>query len=538
MADEVKKKTSAPLKAEIGRVGAKRFSGVFYEEFVPELRGIRGIEVYKEMSENDDVIGAILFAIEMLMRQCDFNVEPGGKTAKDKEAAEFVKQCMHDMQFTWTDTISEIISFLTYGWSYHEIVYKYRRGRNKNQGLSSKYNDGLIGWKKLPIRAQETFFEWRYDEESDELLGMVQTPPPYYPTLFIPIEKALHFTTKSRKGNPEGKSILRNVYRDWYFKKRIQEIEGIGIERDLAGFPVITGPEGQDLWEDDEDMKKMLMAAESIVTSIRRDSREGLVLPFGWTLQLLSTGSRRQFDTNQIIERYDKRIATAVLADFVLLGQQSVGSFALADNKTQLFSLAIGTYLDIICEVFNNQAIPRLIDINGDHFKGITEYPKMTHGDIEAPDIEKLSNFVANMVGNGIIAPDEELENHMRRAAGLPEIPEGSHREYGMPGEENGADGQTEGQEGGYDSQEAQSIYKIVSILEKYQKGTISRNIATSMMEKIGCDPKEINTYLADADQNIERMKQEAAAEEKKKMEEKDAKDAERAAKAKKSLGR
>nr|DAQ63764.1 MAG TPA: Portal protein [Caudoviricetes sp.] len=111
---------------EIGRIGQRRYGGTIYEEFLHELRGTRGIEVYREMSENDDVVGAILFAIEMLVRQCDWNVEPGGDTAKDKEAAEFVESCMHDMQDTWTDTISEILSFLTYGWSFHEIVYKRR----------------------------------------------------------------------------------------------------------------------------------------------------------------------------------------------------------------------------------------------------------------------------------------------------------------------------------------------------------------------------------------------------------------------------
>lgn len=100
---------------EIGRIGQRRYGGTIYEEFLHELRGTRGIEVYREMSENDDVVGAILFAIEMLVRQCDWNVEPGGDTAKDKEAAEFVESCMHDMQDTWTDTISEILSFLTYG---------------------------------------------------------------------------------------------------------------------------------------------------------------------------------------------------------------------------------------------------------------------------------------------------------------------------------------------------------------------------------------------------------------------------------------
>ena len=38
--------------------------------------------------------------------------------------------------------------------------------------------------------------------------------------------------------------------------------------------------------------------------------------------------------------------------------------------------MACGAFLDIICETFNSQAIPALIDINGEHFKGITDYPK------------------------------------------------------------------------------------------------------------------------------------------------------------------
>ena len=51
---------------EIGRIGQNRYSGMIFEEFLPELRGRRGIEVYKEMENNDDVVGAILFAMEML----------------------------------------------------------------------------------------------------------------------------------------------------------------------------------------------------------------------------------------------------------------------------------------------------------------------------------------------------------------------------------------------------------------------------------------------------------------------------------------
>ena len=406
---------------EIGRVGQRRYGGTIYEEFLHELRGKRGIAVYHEMSDNDDVVGAILFAIEMLVRQCAWNVEPGGDTAKDKEAAEFVKSCMDDMQDTWIDTISEILSFLTYGWSFHEIVYKRRMGKTKDPRTKSKYNDGLIGWKKLPTRAQETLYQWEYDNE-DNLLGMTQMPPPDYGTFTIPIEKALLFRTKSRKGNPEGRSILRNAYRPWYFKRRIQEIEGIGIERDLAGLPVITAPEGIDIWDETDDHAvKIYSALLDMVRSIRRDERDGAVLPFGYKLELLSSGGNRQFDTNAIINRYDTRIAMTVLADFIFLGHDKTGSWALSSDKTELFAVAIGAFLDIICETFNSQGIPSLIDINGQHFAGITEYPKMTHGDIEDADITKVAAFIKDMTGIGVLVPDDGLEDYVRQVGHLPE---------------------------------------------------------------------------------------------------------------------
>lgn len=414
---------------EVGRIGQKRYGGIFYEEFIPKLRGRKGVEVYYEMSENDDVIGAILYAIEMLIRQASWRVDPAGDSPKDKEAAEFVEGCLHDMQDTWTDTISEILTFLAYGWSYHEIVYKRRMGRTKNPATNSKYDDGLIGWRKLPIRAQETLYQWEYDND-DNLLGMTQMPPPDFGMFTVPIEKAMLFRTKSRKGNPEGKSILRNAYRSWYFKKRIQEYEGIGIERDLAGLPVFTAPEGMDIWaKDDPEMARIRAGMESMVRGIRQDEVAGIVKPFGYEFELLSSSGSKQFDTNAVINRYDTRIAMTVLADFIFLGHQNVGSFALSSDKTELFATAIGAYLNIICETFNQQGIPRLIDINGEHFNGITDYPTLEHGDIEDVDITKMGEFIAQMTGIGVLLPDEGLEDYVREIGHLPDRTEVDTRE-------------------------------------------------------------------------------------------------------------
>ena len=537
---------------ELGRIGQHRYGtngigSIFFEEFLPELRGIRGVHAYTEMADNDATIGAILYAIEMLMRPVDFTIEPASDSAKDKAAAEFVESCMNDMERTWADTLSEILSFMTYGWSYHEIVYKRRSGKNKSPITNSKYEDGLIGWRKLPIRSQDTLEGWEYKDDTDDLIGMTQVPPPTFERVTIPIEKALHFRTRSRKDNPEGRSILRTAYRAYYFKKRLEEIEGYGMERDLAGFPVLYAPPDLPIWDDDLEMKQTLARAEHIVSTIRRDAREGLVLPGGengWKLELVSSGSRRQFDTNAIIDRYDKRIATSVLADFVMLGQQQVGSFALADNKTKIFALAVGTYLDIICEVFNNQAIPRLIDINGDHFKGITDYPKMVHGDIEDKDLAQFASFLKEMIGAGVIVPDEALEEEVRRVGGLPEKVETKAPKEVQPGE-NGPQQPAEGGEAG-----KQSTYEVTSLMEKYQSGKITRESAAQLMRSKGMSEEQVNFYMTEADkgkkmQEERNAAQEAAAgrqgakgAESKETPEDDEKDAQEAEEAKKSLGR
>lgn len=410
---------------ELGRTGLEEYGGYIYEEFLPQLQGTKGVKVYKEMADNDPIIGAIIFAIEMLIRQVDWTVEPTSTNKSDVEAADFLKSNMNDMSATWQDTITEILSMLTFGWSFHEIVYKRRTGPDDNPDKASKFTDGRIGWAKLPIRAQETLYQWIFTPNG-QLQGMQQQPPPTFNIITIPIEKSLLFRTKVRKGNPEGRSILRNAYRPWYFKKNIEVIEGIGIERDLAGLPVAwVPPELLDPASSVAD-KAVLNEIKKIVRNIRRDEQEGIVFPMAYDengnkaydLQLLSTGGRRQFDTDKVVQRYDSRIAMTVLADFILLGHEKVGSFALSSDKTNLFSVALGAWLDSIMEVFNRKAVPQLFAINGFKTDGL---PKLVHGDIESVPLSELGTFITQLAGAGFpLFPNEDLENHLLRVANLP----------------------------------------------------------------------------------------------------------------------
>lgn len=409
---------------QLGTTGLKRHGPYVYEEFLPELRWPRAGKVYQEMADNDPVIGAILYLAEMLIRGTSWSVEPASTSKEDTEAAEFLESCMNDMEMSWPDTISEILSMLTYGFSFHEVLYKVRRGpTERSPRYRSKYSDGKIGWRNLPVRSQDSLNGWVFNKDN-EAVAFEQLAEPNYQKVIIPFSKGLLFRTRVTRDNPEGKSLLRNAYRPWFFKKHFEEIEGIGIERDLAGFPVLQTPEGLDLWnEDDPQMVALRQRAEALVANVRRDSEEGILLPYGWDLKLLTSGSSRQIDIGNTIERYDNRIAITLLSDIILLGSKS-GSFALADTKQSMLAASLQAQLLNIADVFNTKAVPRLFQAN--NFMNYESLPKIVPGQIQTPSLKEVALILRAM---GLeINDDMELQNYLRRVMNMPELTEADHK--------------------------------------------------------------------------------------------------------------
>jgi hypothetical protein len=413
---------------EVGATGLRRFSGFIYEEFLTELIQWHGIAVYKEMGDNDPVAGGILFMIDKLIRRVPWRCQPASEHPNDLEASEYLESCMNDMEMTWIDQISEILSFLQYGYSVQEICYKRRCGNGFDPTMRSKYSDGRIGWRGFPIRSQDTIYRWQFDDHGG-IQGVEQLAPPHYYHVTIPVEKFLLFRTTVFKNNPEGRSILRSAYRPWYMKKNIENIEAIGVERDLAGLPMALVPPEMLSSNASPQQKALLGQIKQIVTNVRRDEQEGLVFPSQYDdkgnklydFQLLSTGGSRQFDTDKIIQRYDHRIAMSMLSDFLLLGQGSgaQGSWAMHSDKTKLFAQSIGAFLDIIAEVFNRYAVPRLFELND--FQ-VTDYPKLMHGDMDAVDLKEIGDYVVKLTQSGMpLFPDPELEKYLRKIANMPE---------------------------------------------------------------------------------------------------------------------
>ena len=409
---------------EMGRTGLTRFGGYISEEWLPELQGRKGAEIYRRMADGDAIVGGYLFAIKEIAKSVPWFAVPGDSSERGQKDARYLESCIYDMSSPWPSTLDEILSMLIFGWSYFEKVFKIRRGpRQKDPRFHSQYNDGRIGWAKWAPRAQESLNEWIYDEETDTLIGMSQIPAPDYQERRIPLDKALHFVTTSSKGNPEGRSTLRNARRSCYMKTNIEDLEGIGIERDLAGYPTLYIP--LEVFEQKTD--KAAAAYNDfldVISNIRRDEAEGILLPAVfdangnrlYEFKLLSSSGTRQFDTSRVINRYDTRIALTVMADFLLLGQQKQGSYALSDTKSKMFYQSLMSLLDNIAETINTQAVPELFELNGWERD---ELPYLAHGKAEPVNLEALGNFLERLTNMGMVL-DDRLENHLRGIADLP----------------------------------------------------------------------------------------------------------------------
>jgi hypothetical protein len=418
-----------PISMEIGRAGLRRTGGYVDDEFLPQLRARKAVKVFREMLDNSATLGGFMNAVTLLLRQIEWRVEAAAQTNADQTNAQFLQSAMDDMETTWGDTVLEIASFIPYGWSLHEPVYKRRMGPwEANPKRKSKFTDGLIGWQKMPGRAQETMLRWVFTE-TDDVEAMVQMAPPRYEKRVLDMRRMLLFRTRPDRSNPEGRSVFRNAYSSWWNLKRLEEIELIGAERDLAGMPVAKVPAKILAAKPGTPDYEMLQAVRQLVTKTRRNEHDGIVWPWDidpdtkqpeYQFELMTSGGSRQFDLEGIITRYQTQMLQSVLADFLQVGHENTGTYNMHTDKRGLFQTTINAYAQIIADQFNRHAIPRLFALNGNK---PDQLPKIVPNNVDPPELTELAGFIQALTAAGYqLFPDPELEKWVRDAAQMPQV--------------------------------------------------------------------------------------------------------------------
>lgn len=233
---------------ELGYQGLSIFNGVSNSEIKRELNWPYSIDTYKQMSYHSSINSALTM-YENIIGKVDWKVQPPlDATEEEKEQAKRIHEMMHDMQHSFPEFVREVLTMNIYGFALAEKVY-----RRRYQSNGSKYNDGLVGWKKLPMRAQETVEKFIFSDDGNEILGVKQNLSAIYDQynrygsrkskeVTLPISKVMLFRAGRHRGDPFGKSMLRDAYLAWRYLTALEEIEAVGVTKDMNGIPVLTIP--------------------------------------------------------------------------------------------------------------------------------------------------------------------------------------------------------------------------------------------------------------------------------------------------------
>jgi hypothetical protein len=359
--------------------------------------------MFDKMRRSDGGVRSTLRAAKTPVLAARFFVQAGGKKDIDKKAAEWVAKNLFELMSTpWAQTLTESLLMLDFGYYMMEKVWE-------NRVVDGKLRTVL---KKLGPRHPMDVKSWYFDANGGpkavsmyasnlENLGMSD--------IIIPIEKMLVFSFDKEAGNIEGISILRSAYKHWYYKEQLYKIDAIQKERHGIGIPVIKLPLGYGA--DDKT------AAENLGRNVRTNERAHIVLPPGWDLFMLKLEGQ-PVDCLKSIDHHDTMIRMNVLGEFL-------GSAGAKEEDQTMFLKATRFVADIVTDTFNAYLIPEMTKFNF----ADAAIPKLRARRIgEQEDQRTVSFTVRNMVGAGVIVPDDDLEDAMRDMLDLPERDEASAR--------------------------------------------------------------------------------------------------------------
>jgi hypothetical protein len=399
---------------ELGTSSPSPFFGRF--EYNNMLRGWAGIRKFDEMRRSDSTVAGMLDLAKTPVLGARWFIEPyaePGKepTARDLNAAHHIWWNLTEgMSTSWPQFLYECLSMLDFGYYCFEKVFT----------LSHPLRPGMACWKKFAPRHPLDIVDFDYDAnggpagvrvmvpDTDSLIT-VEKP--------IPIDKLLVFTYKKEGGDMTGMSLLRAAFKPWYMKQNLEKIDAIQKERHGIGVPIIKLPPGF------SQSDKLL--AEQMGRNLRTNERAHIILPPMWEVMFAKLEGQ-PVDTLKSIQYHDTQIWSRILARF--MGNTNA---TLKDDDRILFLQATRVLAEGVQDIINKYAIPQLVNYNWLRIKG---YPKLRARRIgEQADWRTMSFALRNMIGAGVVVPDDNLEEQVRDEMDLPRADPSTARKQATP---------------------------------------------------------------------------------------------------------
>lgn len=364
-------------------------------EPMSELLAPSGLKIYQKMRKNDPIVGGLILLLETVMKRLKWEIIGPN--------ASLVKKMFDEMETPMAQIFGEISEAFCYGFYLGEKVWQVK--------------NGIVTLVDIAPRSQLTIEAINDDD------GMVLQNTDSKGQLTIPYAKCLHITFSTECRNPFGSSILRHLYKPYYYKVSIEAAEALGIERDLGGLPIMTAPEGFDFNSAiegsptySEEIAQTLDWAISLVSQVRRDQQQGVVKPFGWDFTILRGEQRAAVPTSDIIARYNTEMTTGILANFISLGAFATTNNANTEIHVANFLAACESYVNIIAASIDKQIINPICRYNR-----IENQPHIALKLKNIGILKALGTFLSSVTEKGLIRPTESIKHTILELLDFPD---------------------------------------------------------------------------------------------------------------------
>lgn len=381
-------------------------------EEVVALQWPLSVSTYQKM-RNDGQVGALLRAIFLPIRRRRWAVDPNG--ARD----EIVQHIASDLdlpikgtderprrrrkRFSHEDHLRLALLALVFGHMFFE--------------QAGEFDDDLA-WhlSKLAVRLPSTIQKMNVATDGG-LESIVQYPVGKASALgggigdafnppTIPVTRLVGYVWEREGANWTGRSMLREIYKNWLVKDRLIRIDAMKNERYGVGIPTAKAPPGS----------HNVAEYGKLAQSVRAGETSGVGLPNGADVGV--EGIRGALpDTIGSIRYHDEAMARTFLEMFIQLGQTQTGSRALGDTFGDFFDLSLDTVCNWYADVTTQHVIEDIVDWNW----GVDEQaPALVW---ETGNDEQLGvTELVDLIGSNALTVDDDMEKWIRDRYKLPEM--------------------------------------------------------------------------------------------------------------------
>lgn len=391
---------------ESGKSGLNESNGFVQEAYNQALYYPQVLPIYHRLRTSMPEIVAIRQAFTAWARRIQPRVElPDNPTDDDKKFQEFILSDFENMEGGFGGLIDTMVNYVPFnGWGWWEALPSRRltdwNPPDAEDDWRSEENDGLVGLRRLAWRDASTFSGWDLNHKQ-KLRGMKQRVQ-MEPEVTLQLSQSLHITYGG-SNSPEGNSPLQAVWRLERIKFGLEVIQGIGFEHS-AGYLDIEKTEKGDLSSEAKHLIKD--AARAILTA-----QEGnyALWPWGVKGEVKDINFAAAGNILEAIKYYGILTLSVYVMQWIALNVfTGTGSFASADNSTDMSVLVYNGMMDGFAQQYNDQIGRRLYMWNKDSFPNLTKRPKIkfTHID-KTVAIETLGNFWRQIDGIVPMGPDD-----------------------------------------------------------------------------------------------------------------------------------